>query len=98
MPDLGMTPFWIANAVLWSFLFCYMAPGAWAAASGRNTRHGDPMRLAVAATAILQAGFSFRWLIGPSNEASWKALYVLSAALAIYIAYLARAYGRGPRL
>jgi hypothetical protein len=93
-----MTPFWIVNAALWTALFFYMLPGAWAAASGRHTRHGDPMRLATASTAVMMAGFSYRWLLLPTSELAWQALYVLSAALAIYIFRLARAYGRGPEL
>ena len=93
-----MTALRILNIVVWGALFAYMLPGAWSAAYGGNVRRGDPMRLAVAATCLVMIGFSLRWLLAPESLLIWRTLYVLSAAVAAYIAVLARAYGRGPRV
>lgn len=82
--------------ICWAGVVIFMFRGAAAAALSRNMRRGDPMRLACFATAIVNAGFSARWLMAADNELIWKLLYVLSAAAAIYIIVLGRRYGRGP--
>lgn len=93
-----MTPFWIINAALWTALFFYVLPGAWAAATNRGVRRNDPVRLSMALSAVMMAGFSYRWLLFPDSQIAWQALYLLSAAIAIYKAIIANAYGRGPRI
>lgn len=93
-----MTALRILNLVVWGALALYMLPGAWTAARGSLTRHGDPMRLAVFATSLVMMGFTLRWLLAPDSEALWRLLYVLAIADAGYIGFLARAYGRGPRV
>lgn len=93
-----MTALRILNCIVWAAVFIYMAGGAWSAASGRDLRRGDPMRLACCATAFVMIGFNVRWLFAADNMLLWRALYVLSAALAVYIIVLGRAYGRGPRV
>jgi hypothetical protein len=92
-----MTALRILNVLAWGALALYMLPGAWSAAKGTMTRHGDPMRLSVLATALIMVGFTLRWLLAPGSDALWRMLYLLSIADAAYIAYLARAYGRGER-
>lgn len=90
-----MTLLRILNVIVWGALALYMIPGAWAAAKGTATRYGDPMRLSVLATALVMIGFFLRWLLAPDSVLLWQFLHVLSIADAIYIAMLARAYGRG---
>ncbi len=88
----------IINVAVWAAVLIYMVPGAWAASFGKHTRRGDPMRLSVLVTAVLFLGFNLRWLLAPENDVLWQALLVLSAADGIYIAWLAKAYGRGGKL
>ncbi|WP_324807240.1 hypothetical protein SH584_11545 [Sphingomonas sp. LY29] len=89
----------VLNVAIWLAVFIYMIPGAWAASFGRkHTRYGDPMRLAVQGVAFVMVGFNLRWLFAPNDQATWAGLYIMSAALGIYIAYLARVYGRGKKL
>lgn len=85
----------ILNVAIWLGGMIYMAPGAWAAASGKNVRRGDPMRLACLATGFLMVGFNLRWLLIPDSEALFIALLTLSAVDGVYIVMLARSYGRG---
>lgn len=93
-----MTELRVLNVIVWAGVLIYMIPSAWPAVRGVDMRRGDPMRLACAATAFVMLGFVVRWLIAPQDMLSWAALYVLSAALGVYIVLLARAYGRGPRV
>jgi hypothetical protein len=93
-----MTVLWIINAVVWSALFLFVLPGAWSAAKGTAPRYGDPIRLAVLATALMMDGFALRWLFAPQSQFLWQILYLLSAIDAIYIAILCHAYGRGPQV
>lgn len=93
-----MTALRIINLIVWLSLAVYMLPAVISSFCGVNTRYGDPMRVAVFATCLVIAGFSLRWLIAPENEAMWRVLYILSAADALYIALLARTYGRGHRV
>lgn len=93
-----MTLLRILNVVVWGVMAAYMLPGAWSTVAGYAVRRGDPMRLACFATAIVMVGFSLRWLLAPDNILVWQALYGLSAAVGVYIMFLARAYGRGPRV
>ena len=93
-----MTLLRIANVIAWGLLFAYMIPGAWEAAKGHATRLGDPLRLGVATVALLMVGLHGRWLLIPDNDAVWMSLYVMSILTAGYVAYLAHAYGRGPRI
>lgn len=90
-----MTELRVLNLILWLAVIVYMAPGAYAAATGNGVRRGDPMRLGCLVTAIVMAGFNARWLLFPDSTTLWAMLYVLSAADAVYIAILARTYGRG---
>lgn len=91
-----MTELRILTIVAWLAIFVIMLSGAWSAAFGRQVRRGDPLRFAIATTALIMAGFSARWLFWPDNEQVWQALYVLSIVNAIHYAILARVYGRGP--
>jgi hypothetical protein len=91
-----MTPFWIINAALWTLLLIYVFPGAWAAGTGKRRRREDSTYLAVSGTAVMMAGFSYRWLLAPNDPVSWKMLYILSAGLCVFKFLLLRAYGRGP--
>jgi len=93
-----MTALRIVNLFVWVVMAIFMARGAWAAAMGRRVHRGDPMRLACFATAVVNAGFTLRWLIAPASEVVWQLLYVLSSAVAVYIVKLGRDYGRGPLL
>lgn len=93
-----MTELRILATVAWGLLALYMLPGAWSAARGRDTRRGDPMRLGVFATALVMIGFNLRWLFAPDSMLIWQMLYLLSAGDAVFIALLARAYGRGGRV
>lgn len=93
-----MTALRILNLIVWLGLLIYMLPGAYNAVFGKQLRRGDPMRLAVLATAFVIIGFNLRWLLAPDNFDLWRALYVLSAVLGVYIARLAYAYGRGPNV
>ena len=91
-----MMPLWIINVVVWLLLLIYVTPSAWAA-TRIHARHGDPMRLAVFATALMMMGFSLRWLLAPDSILLWQLLYILAAADAVFIGILCRVYGRGPR-
>ncbi len=94
-----MTILIIANIAAWSALFVYMViRGAWAAALHRSPRHGDPMRVGVAAVAFTFVGFFIRRLVGPDSEIAFMALSMLSLVVACVVASLARSYGRGPLL
>lgn len=93
-----MTTLRIINIIIWLVVVVYCLPGAWAAASSRATRRGDPMRLACLATGFVMMGFNLRWLLAPENQTLWQALYVLAAADGLYVLSLARAYGRGARV
>ncbi len=93
-----MTTLRILTIIAWGLLLLYMAPGAWSAARGKATRHGDPMRLGVALVCLLMIGFVGRWLIAPNVQSIHLTLYGLAILTAGYIAWLARGYGRGPKL
>ena len=93
-----MTALRVVNVLIWGALLIYMLPGAYSAAFGKAVRRGDPMRMGVAATCLVMIAANLRWLLAPDNVSLWAAVYVLSAAVAIYIAFLAKAYGRGGRL
>lgn len=90
-----MTALRIINVAIWGAVFLYMVPGAFSAARGKAVRHGDPMRLAVAAMAFVLCATQLRWLLAPENVSLWRALLVLGAANGVYLGLLARAYGRG---
>ena len=90
-----MTFLWWLNTAVWGVVMLYMAKGAWSAAFGKSRRY-DPWRLVSFTTAFMMAGFSIRWLLVPDIIILWQLLYVLSAADAVYIIIVARAYGRGP--
>jgi hypothetical protein len=92
-----MTVLRILNLIVWGAMLAYMLPGAWSSTTSR-ARYGDPMRLACALTAIIMLGFNTRALLAPDDELLWKALLLLSAALACFITKLGMTYGRGPRL
>ncbi len=93
-----MTPLIILNVIAWGALLIYMIPGAWSAARGMAARRGDPMRLGVAIVALLMSSFFLRRLLAPGSDVAFNILSVLSIVTACYIAFLAHAYGRGPRL
>lgn len=93
-----MTELRILNLIVWGALLIFMAHGSWSALFGKNQRRGDAMRLACFAMAAVQIGFNLRWLFWPEDVVLWQALYVLSAGAAVYIAWLAHTYGRGPRV
>lgn len=93
-----MTALRVLNLLVWGTMAIVMARGAWAAASNRGARYGDPMRLAFFATAMIIMGFTGRWFIAAGNMLVWKLIYVLSAAVAAYIIVLGFRYGRGPKL
>ncbi len=94
-----MTPLIILNIAAWGLLLAYMLRfGAWAAVRGKSPRHGDPMRLGVAAVALVMLGFFLRRLIAPDSEIAFMSLAALSVLVAGYVARLARVYGRGPIL
>lgn len=93
-----LTALRVLNLFIWSGLLIYMAPGALHAITGRDVRRGDPMRLGVGAVCIVMILGNLRWLVAPDSEAMFAAMYVLSAVVGLYIARLAGAYGRGPKL
>ena len=84
--------------IAWSAVVAFMASGAWASVTRRAVRRGDPMRLACFVTALLFIGYSLRALIAPASDWAWQALHLLSAADAVFIVALGRAYGRGPHV
>lgn len=86
----------VVNVLIWTLLLLYMIPGAKNAIWGTDTRRGDPMRLGVAFVCLVMIGGNLRWLFAPDDRSMWVALYVMSAAVGLYIAKLAKAYGRGP--
>lgn len=92
-----MTELRILNLITWGIMLSYMLPGAWSATTSR-ARYGDPMRLACVLTAVVMIGFNLRALLAPDDELLWKALLVLSAALAVFILKLGLTYGRGALL
>ncbi len=94
-----MTALIIANICAWGSLLVYMLlRGAWAALRGKAPRHGDPMRVGVAAVAVVMLGFFVRRLVAPNSDLAFNSLAVLSILVAAYVASLARTYGRGPKL
>lgn len=88
----------LANIIAWSLLAAFMASGAWAAAHARDTRRGDPMRLACFATALLMIGYSALGIVAPGENVARGILHVLAIADAGLIWRLGKAYGRGPRV
>jgi phage tail sheath gpL-like len=92
-----MTPYWIANLVMWSAVLAYAAPAAVAAILG-SQRRGDPMRLATALVALVMVAGNARWLFGPTEETLWKAVLTMSFLTGGYVVTLMRAYGRGEDL
>lgn len=93
-----MTALRVLNVAIWAGLLAYMVPGAWCAIRNREVRRGDPMRLGVACVCLIIIGGNLRFLLAPDSDALWIALYVMSAAVGLYIARLATAYGRGPKI
>ena len=93
-----MTEYRIMTLIVWGTVAVFMARGAWAAATGRGIRYGDPMRLACFANAILFIGFTGRWFVAADNVFVWQLLYLLSVAVACYILVLGIRYGRGPKI
>ncbi len=92
-----MTLLIILNIGAWGALFVYMmVRGAWSAVLRRSPRHGDPMRVGVAAVCILMLGFFIRRLLAPESEIVFMSLAALSILVAGFVAQLARSYGRGP--
>ncbi len=92
-----MTAIIIANICAWSALLAYMlAFGAIAALRGKAPRHGDPMRVGVAAVSLVMVGFFLRRLVAPDSEVVFISLAALSLMVAAVVAWLARSYGRGP--
>lgn len=96
--SITLTALRVLNVLIWGGMAVFMARGAWAQATKREVRRGDPMRLACFATGIVVAGFCLRWLILPENDAVFVMLYLLAAAVGVYIVKLGRDYGRGPLL
>ena len=93
-----LTLYRIMTLVAWAAVALFMARGAWAAATGRGARYGDPMRLACFATAMVSICFTGRWFVAADNVFLWQLLYLLSVAVACYILVLGMRYGRGPKL
>lgn len=88
----------VLNVAVWTGLLLYMLPGAKSAITGRDIRRGDPMRLGVSFVCLVMIGGNLRFLLAPDSDGLWLALYVMSAAVGLYIARLGKAYGRGPRI
>lgn len=91
-----MTALRVINLLIWSGLFFYMLPGAWAALRGREVHRGDPMRLSVAMVSLVIIFGNLRFLFAADNEDLFAAIYVLCAAIGLYKFRLAHLYGRGP--
>ncbi len=92
-----MTPLIILNVAAWAALLAYMLMrGAVSALRGKAPRHGDPMRVGVAAVAFVMLGFFLRRLVAPDSDVAFMSLCVLSLLVAGIVAWLARSYGRGP--
>lgn len=94
----GLTLLRILNLLIWSGLLLYMLPGAKSAIMGRDTRRGDPMRLGLSFVCLVIIGGNLRFLLAPDSDGLWMAIYLLSAAVGLYLIRLGNAYGRGPRL
>lgn len=93
-----LTALRVINIVVWSGLLLYMIPGAHHAVTGKDVRRGDPMRLGVGAVCLVMLLGNLRWLLVPDSDLLFAAIYVLSAIVGLYVARLAHAYGRGPKL
>lgn len=92
-----MTALIVLNIAAWGALLLYMLMrGAWAAVRHDSPRHGDPMRVGVAAVAFVMLGYFLRRLIAPDSDVAFMTLSVLSIVVAAFVAWLARSYGRGP--
>lgn len=87
-----------ANVLIWTGLLIYMMPGAKTAIVGKDTRRGDPMRLGVSFVCLLMIGGNLRWIFAPESQTLLGVLHLIAAAVGLYIARLAKAYGRGPRI
>lgn len=84
----------LLNLLAWGGLLIYMLPGA-LGALGSQPRRGDAMRLGTGLVALIVCGFTARWFVAPDNMLLHQALYVLSIGVALFVAWLGRAYGRG---
>jgi hypothetical protein len=93
-----MTILLALNIVGWFALLLWMVPASYNAVFGKTLRRGDPMRLSVLTVSSVMLGFCARRLFIPESDFALKALYVLNLAVVIHIAFLARAYGRGPNV
>lgn len=88
----------IANVLIWAGLLAFMFEGAKTAVIGKETRRGDPMRLGVAFVCLVMIGGNLRWLFAPESQTLLAVVHIMAAAVGLYIARLASAYGRGPRI
>lgn len=93
-----LTALRILNIVIWSGLFVFMFVGARSAVTGKGVRLGDPWRLSVASVSVLMILGNLRWLLAPKSEDLLAAISVLGIIVGSFKLYLARLYGRGPRL
>lgn len=93
-----LTALRILNIFIWSGLLVYVFAGAAAAVTGKDVRRADPWRLSVAAVSVFIVLGNLRWLFAPDNEALFRAVYILGAVIGLFKIYLARTYGRGPKL
>lgn len=93
-----MTALRLLNLAVWGLLLLYMIPGAHHAITGKDVRRGDPMRLGVGVVSIVMVLGNIRWLAAPDNMNLLAAVHILALLAGLYIALLAKTYGRGPKL
>lgn len=92
-----MTVLRIAVIVVWGFVILYMSPAVWSLSRGK-ARRSDPSRFAWFCVAWVQVLGTLRWFYAPDSEELWQAVYVLLIGVGLYVPFVSRSYGRGPRV
>ena len=95
----------LASGLLWGAIAIWLSTAFVRLFARRGYRY-DLFRSCLFFMGVLQAGFTVRWRMYPHSIAHmpadelvmWQGLYLLSCVLALWVAYVARTYGRGERL
>lgn len=76
----------LLTAILWFGVALITTPGTKRQFFSKAPRVGDPSKSAFFFTALIFVGGNVRWLIAPDDMLTWKMIYALSIALAVYVA------------
>jgi hypothetical protein len=81
---MPITLYQLITALVWGVATILLAPATLRAFSKHRTTT-DEWKSALFFVGLLLVAFPSRWLIAPKDESSWKTLYVVGIALALYV-------------